>query len=133
MWSNLREAEVSRRPTIPQRSAVCLLQGALVTAIKVVSQRGPGTPLPEVPSRRAAFLEAFRCLNPFTAQQLASLRCSLRELLHRPPDELESLVPGVPARSLHLFMRQAALGEPVLGAQTLGKTFQLLFVVYWLS
>ena len=106
-----------------------LLQGALVTAIKAVSQRSPGRPLPEVPGRRAAFLEAFRCLNPFSAQQLAGLPCSLRELLHRPPDELERLMPELPARSLDLFMRQAALGEPVLGAQTLGNTFQPLLVV----
>ena len=103
---------------------MCLVQGALVTAMKAVSQRSPqgGRPLPEWPNPRAAFLEAFPCLNPFSAQQLASLQCSMKELLHRPPDELKRLVPGLPARSLHLFMRQAALGEPVLGAQTLGRT-----------
>ena len=86
----------------PEAQQMCLLQGAL---------------------------EAFRCLNPFSAQQLAGLRCSLRELLHRPPDELERLVPGVPARSLHLFMRQAALGEPTLGVQTMGESSQSLTVV----
>ena len=100
-----------------------------MTAMKAVSQRSPGRPLPEVPSRRAAFLEAFRCLNPFSAQHLAGLHCSLRELLLMPPDELKRLMLELPARSLDLFMRQAALGEPVLGAQTLGKTFQPLLAV----
>ena len=100
-----------------------------MTAIKALPQRSPGGPLPEVPSRRAAFLEAFWCLNPFSAQQLAGLHCSLRELLHMPPDELKRLMPELPARSLDLFMHQAALGDPILGAQSLGKTFQPLLVV----
>ena len=129
MWHAWRDAGVSCGDALLTDWPLCLLQGALVTAIKAVSQRSLGTPLPEVPSRRAAFLEAFRCLNPFSAQQLAGLHCSLRELLHKPPDELKRLMPETPARSLDLFMRQAALGEPVLGAQTLGKTFQPVLVV----
>ena len=126
MWSTWRSAGVLCGHASPKDWPLCLLQGALVTAVKAGSQRSPGRPLPEVPSRWAAFLEAFRCLNPFSAQQLAGLHCSLKELLHKPPDELKRLMPEMPARSLDLFMCQAALGEPVLGAQTLGKTFQPL-------
>lgn len=96
-----------------------------MTAIQTVSRRTQGPPLckplAEVPSSRAAFLEAFPCLNPFSATSLSSIQQPLQELLLMPLDELRQVVPlDVPARSLDLFLCQAARGEPVLGVQAAG-------------
>lgn len=84
------------------------------------SQCPPCKPLAEAPSSRSAFLEALPCLNPFSAATLASLPCSLQQLLHKPPDELGELAPEVPQRSLKLFSCQAAWGEAVRGVQAAG-------------
>ena len=84
------------------------------------SQGLPGQPLAEAPSSRAAFLEAFPCLNPFSAATLAGQPCSLQQLLHKPLGKLGTLAPGVPQRSLKLFLCQAAWGEAVHGVQAAG-------------
>jgi hypothetical protein len=106
------------------RVGSCALQGALLNAIRTVSQGPPGSPgqLPaEAPSSRVvAFLEALPCLNPFSATSLAALPCSLQSLLHASTDELQERVPEVPRRSLDLFLAQATWGTPVLGVQAAG-------------
>ncbi len=105
-----------------------VVQKALVTAIRALTQQSHSQlgasqePLPEAPSSRVAFLETFPCLNPFTAAGLGARQCSLQELLHRPVDELRKLVPDVPARSLNLFLCQAAWGKPVRGLQASGRS-----------
>ena len=108
------------------------LQGALLTAIRRVSQGPTGSPrqLPaETPSSRVvAFLEALPCLNPFSAASLAALPCSLQSLLHASPKELQERVPEVPRRSLNLFLAQATWGTPVLGVQAAGGRVPLLGV-----
>ncbi len=101
----------------------CAAQKALVKTIREYCQRSQGSscgPLTEAPSSRAAFLEAFPCLNPFSAATLAGLPCSLQQLLHKPLDELKQLAPDVPERSLRLFLCQSAWGEPVRRVQAAG-------------
>ncbi len=94
-----------------------------MSTIREYCQRSQGSsrkPLTEEPSSRAAFLEAFPCLNPFSAAALAGLPCSLQQLLRKPLDELKQLAPDVPERSLRLFLCQAAWGEPVRGVHAAG-------------
>ena len=120
-WSVVLPAQAS----LLQNPAV---QKALVTAIRALSQHcqslqgASQEPLKEAPSSRVALLEAFPCLNPFTAASLGAHQCSLQELLHRPIDELRKLVPDVPVRSLNLFLCQAAWGKPVRGLQASGRS-----------
>ena len=101
------------------------MQRALVTAIREYCKRSQGFPrgpLAEAPSSRAAFLEAFPCLNPFSAATLSGLPCTLQQLLHKPLAELRLAAPEVPERSLSLFLRQAAWGQPVRGVHAAGRS-----------
>ena len=115
------------------RVGSCALQGALLTAIRTISQghsRFPGQLPAEAPSSRVvAFLEALPCLNPFSAASLAMLPCSLQSLLHASADELQERVPEVPQRSLDLFLAQATWGTPVLGLQAAGGRMTSLQLV----
>ena len=77
--------------------------------------------LPDMPSPREAFLEAFVALNPFAASLLSSLfPGSIAQLLCLGNEDRIALatgLPGVFAQSIELFFRQAARGaHPDTGA-----------------
>ncbi|BDA43161.1 probable protein SHORTAGE IN CHIASMATA 1 at N-terminal half [Coccomyxa sp. Obi] len=96
---------------------------AISTAVKTAGKESPTTTavvVPEILSSRAAFLESFPSLNPFTAAKLAALPCSLQQLLCSTPEEqeqLSQLLPEVPQHIFKLFFKQAASGVPVLQDQ----------------
>lgn len=104
------------------------MQIAISTAVRTAGKSSATTAkvvVPEITSPRAAFLESFLSLNPFTAAKLAALPCSLQKLLCSIPEEqqhLSQLLPEVPQRIFDLFFKQAASGVSVLQ----GEPFPLL-------
>lgn len=95
------------------------VQAAVKTAVKIGRVSGSTSSaeqLTETPSPRAAFLESFPSLNPFTAARLAALPCSMQQLLCSSPEDRQKLiqmVPDIPQHSLELFFKQASWGAPV--------------------
>ncbi|KAK9915085.1 hypothetical protein WJX75_004552 [Coccomyxa subellipsoidea] len=94
-------------------------EAAVKTAVRTGCVRGSTSlaeQLTEAPSPRAAFLESFPSLNPFTAARLAALPCSMQQLLCSSPEDRQKLiqmVPDIPQHSMELFFKQASWGAPV--------------------
>ncbi len=110
------------------------MQIAISTAVRTAGKGSSTTTevaVSEIPSPRAAFLESFPSLNPFTAAKLAALPCSLQKLVCRTPEEqvhLSQLLPEVPQRIFKLFSKQAGSGVPVLqGATSPASSIPSLF------